>query len=125
VDIINTKNVSKCWGVNSYKDFKIGAKVTVTGDNGMFTTELVKPFEVTAPRYFPMQSYEWYLASKSSKTVVCHFAWTIADLPYSETGYIVKIGARDPKTVTLAELEQGDWLMFTDDGNVIPDFTKN
>ena len=125
LDFVNNKNFSKCWGVNSYKDFKIGAKVTVTGDNGMLTTELVKPYLATLPRTVPMQGFSWYLTSKSDKTVVCHFAWTIADLPYSETGYTVKIGARDPKTVTLAELEQGDWLMFTDHGNNIPDFTKN
>jgi len=115
----------KCFGVNSFKDFKAGAKVTVTGDNGVSTTQLVAPYTVALPREVPMQGYRWYLASKSSKVTVCQFEWTISNLPYSASGYIVKIGARDPKTVSLEELEQGSWLMFTDDGNAIPDFTKN
>jgi hypothetical protein len=125
--INNNKDVnkSKCWGVNSYKDFKIGAKVTITGDNVVKTTRLVEAAKSMLPREVPMQYYKWYLASKSSKISVCHFAWMIPELPFSESGYTVKIGARDPKTFTLGELEQGDWLVFTDDGNVIPDFTKN
>ena len=125
LDITNTKNVSKCWGVNSYKDFKVGAKVTVTAGGRIYTTTLAKTWQVALPRTIPMQGYEWYLTSKSDKTVVCHFAWTIADLPFSETGYSVKIGERDPKTFSLAELEQGDWLVFTDHGNDIPSFTRN
>ena len=116
---------NKCWGVNAFKDFKRGAKVTVTGDNGVSTTQLVGTYDVSLPREVPMRGYPWYLVSKSSKVTVCQFEWTIADLPFSESGYIVKIGSREPKKVSLAELEQGDWLMFTDDGNVIPDITKN
>jgi len=126
--VINNKkdeSKSKCWGVNGFKDFKIGAKVTITGDDGVLTTSLVESTKTALPRTVPMQYYKWYLASKSSKVTVCHFAWLIPDVPFSESGYTVKIGARDPKTVTFAELEQGDWLMFTDYGNVIPDYTKN
>jgi hypothetical protein len=125
---VNTNKVAdkeKCWGVNGFNDFKLGAKVTVTGDNGVLTTRLVGPDQIALPRVVPMQGYKWYLASKSSKVTVCQFAWGIVDLPYSESGYTVRIGARDPKNVTFAELERGDWLMFTDFGNVIPDFTKN
>lgn len=124
-DTINKKNNAKCFGMNSFKDFKLGAKVTITGDNGVFTTQLANTFEVALPRTIPMQGYKWYLVSKSSKTAVCQFAWTISNLPYSESGYIVKIGGRDPKKISMAELEQAEWLMFSDYGNVIPDFTKN
>lgn len=115
----------KCFGVNSFKDFKVGAKVTVTGDNGVSTTQLVAPFTVALPRSVPMQGYRWYLVSKSSKITVCQFVWTISNLPYSASGYTVKIGARDPKAVSLTQLEQSDWLVFTDDGNAIPEITKN
>lgn len=115
----------RCYGANSFKDFKVGAKVTVTGDYGESTTQLVAPYMVTLPRVVPMQGYRWYLVSKSSKITVCQFGWTISNLPYSASGYTVKIGARDPKAVSLAELEQSDWLMFADYGNAIPEVTKD
>ena len=113
----------KCWGVNGFNDFKLGAKVAVASEHGTYTTQLVGT--ATLPKDIPMQFYPWYLASKSSKITVCHFAWTITDLPFSKSGYTVTVGKRDPRTVTLAELEQGDWLMFGDYGNDIPDFTQN
>ena len=115
----------KCWGVNGFGDFKLGAKVTVGSDNGTFTTQLKESAYVALPKEIPMQYYKWYLVSKSSKILVCHFAWTITDLPFSETGYTVTVGKRDPKNVTYQELVNGDWLVWSDFGNVIPSFTKN
>ena len=115
----------KCWGVNGFGDFKLGAKVTVGSDNGTFTTQLKESAYVALPKEIPMQYHHWYLASKSSKITVCHFAWTITDLPFSENGYTIAIGKRDPKNVTYQELANGDWLVWSDFGNVIPSFTKN
>lgn len=119
------RSKEKCWGVNGFNDFKLGAEVTVASDHGTYTTQLAKPAKVSLPRSIPMQYFEWYLASKSSKTMVCHFAWTITDLPFSETGYTVTIGKRDPKNVTYEELVDGDWLVWSDFGNHIPTWTRN
>jgi hypothetical protein len=116
---------NKCWGVNGFNDFKLGAKVTVASDNGTYTTQLARTYQVTLPKEIPMQYYHWYLASKSSKISVCHFAWTITDLPFSKSGYTVTVGKQDPKNVTYEELANGDWLVWSDFGNVIPSFTKN
>ena len=116
---------NKCWGVNGFNDFKLGAKVTVGSDNGTFTTQLKESAYVALPKEIPMQYDKWYLASKSSKIMVCHFAWTITDLPFSENGYTIAIGKRDPKNVTNQELANGDWLVWSDFGNVIPSFTRD
>ena len=115
----------KCWGVNGFGDFKLGATVTVASEHGTYTTQLARTYVVTLPKEIPMQGHKWYLVSKSSKILVCHFAWTITDLPFSETGYTVTVGKRDPKNVTYQELVNGDWLVWSDFGNVIPSFTKN
>lgn len=116
---------SKCWGVNSYTDFKLGASVTVTGDHGTFTTKLVNVDQVALPREIPMGLYKWYLASKKSKITVCQFRWGINDIPFSPTGYTIKVGKRDPVRVTLEEIEKNGGIVFTDFGNSIPDFTKD
>lgn len=115
----------KCWGANGFGDFKLGAKVTVESDNGTFTTQLKNSYQVALPRTIRMQRYKWYLVSKSSKIIVCHFAWTITDLPYSKSGYTVTVGKQDPKNVTYQELVDGDWLVWSDFGNHIPTWTRN
>jgi len=115
----------KCWGVNGFNDFKLGAKVTVASEHGTYTTQLARTYQVALPKEIPMQLYEWYLASKSSKIMVCQYAWTITDLPFSETGYTVTVGKRDPRTVTYSGLLNGDWLVWSDFGNAIPSFTRD
>jgi hypothetical protein len=115
----------KCWGVNGFNDFKLGAKVTVESEHGTYTAQLARTYQVALPKEIPMQRYEWYLASKSSKIMVCQYAWTITDLPFSKSGYTVTVGKRDPRTVTYGGLVNGDWLVWTDFGNVIPSFTRD
>jgi hypothetical protein len=115
----------KCWGVNGFNDFKLGAKVTVASEHGTYTAQLARTYQVALPKEISMQRYEWYLASKSSKIMVCQYAWTITDLPFSKSGYAVTVGKRDPKNVTYEELVNGDWLVWSDFGNAIPSFTKN
>jgi hypothetical protein len=113
-----------CSGQRSFADFKRGATVTITGDNGISRGKLIDPNVLWLEpgfleRFFSVR-HSYYLYSKTSKVIVCPLAWSIPDVPYSAGGYTIKVAGRPAVFRSAADLESDGWIIGVQGGAEIP-----
>lgn len=123
----NIKTNSKtgvCSGLRSFSDFKRGATVTITGDNGISRGKLIDPnqlwLEPSFSTRFNSNRHSYYLYSKVSRVIVCPLAWSIPDVPYSAGGYTIKVASRPSVFRSAADLESDGWVVGIQGGAEIP-----
>jgi hypothetical protein len=113
-----------CSGLRSLVDFKSGATVTVTGDNGVTRGKLVGAknlySELTANGINSTRAWGYYLYSKGSRVIVCPLAFEIADVPYSRGGYTIKVAGRPEFFVSAEDIEKTNWFVRGQSGDSIP-----
>jgi hypothetical protein len=124
VQIKTVQKTSACSGLRSLIDFKSGASVTITGDNGSVRGKLVPAkdlnFELIMAGANFNRAYGYYLYSKSSRVIVCPLAFEIADVPYSRGGYTIKVAGRPEFFVSVEDIEQSNWFVQGKSGDTIP-----
>jgi hypothetical protein len=113
-----------CSGLRSLVDFKSGAAVTITGDNGVTRGKLVGVknlySELTANGINSTRARGYYLYSKGSRVIVCPLAFEIADVPYSRGGYTIKVAGRPEFFVSAEDIEKTNWFVRGQSGDSIP-----
>jgi hypothetical protein len=113
-----------CSGLRSLVDFKSGATVTITGDNGVTRGKLVAAknlySELTANGINSTRAWGYYLYSKGSRVIVCPLAFEIADVPYSRGGYTIKVAGRPEFFVSAEDIEKTNWFVRGQSGDSIP-----
>lgn len=113
-----------CSGLRSLIDFKSGASVTITGDNGSVRGKLVAvenhSFDLIMAGVRAERAFSYYLYSTSSRVVVCPLAFEIADVPYSRGGYTIKVAGRPEFFVSVEDIERSNWFVQGKSGDTIP-----
>ncbi len=124
VQINANQKTGVCSGLRSLVDFKSGAAVTITGDNGSVRGKLVASkdlgFDLIMAGVNATRASGYYLYSKSSRVVVCPLAFEIADVPYSRGGYTIKVAGRPEFFVSAEDIEKTNWFVQGKSGDTIP-----
>lgn len=124
VQIKANQKTGVCSGLRSLEDFKSGAAVTITGDNGSVRGTLVASkdlgFNLIMAGVNATRASGYYLYSKSSRVVVCPLAFEIADVPYSRGGYTVKVAGRPECFVSAEDIERSNWFVQGKSGDTSP-----
>ena len=124
VQINANQKTGVCSGLRSLVDFKSGAAVTITGDNGSVRGKLVASkdlgFDLIMAGVNATRASGYYLYSKSSRVIVCPLAFEIPDVPYSRGGYTIKVAGRPEFFVSVEDIEKTNWFVQGKSGDTIP-----
>jgi hypothetical protein len=124
VQVDTNSRTGVCSGKRSLADFKSGASVTITGDNGVVRGKLVASknlnLDLIMAGVNSTRAYGYYLYSKSSRVIVCPLAFEIPAVPYSRGGYTIKVADRPEFFVTAEEIERTNWFVQGKSGDTIP-----
>ena len=124
IQIKTNQKTGACSGLRSLIDFKSGAAVTITGDNGSVRGKLVASkdlgFDLIMAGVNVTRVSGYYLYSKSSRVIVCPLAFEIADVPYSRGGYTIKVAGRPEFFVSAEDIEKTNWFVQGKSGDTIP-----
>lgn len=124
IQIKTNQKTGACSGLRSLIDFKSGAAVTITGDNGSVRGKLVASadlgFDLIMAGVDSARAFGYYLYSKSSRVIVCPLAFEIADVPYSRGGYTIKVAGRPEFFVSAEDIEKTNWFVRGQSGDSIP-----
>jgi hypothetical protein len=124
VQIKLVQKTGACSGLRSLIDFKSGAAVTITGDNGVVRGKLAPmddhSFDLVRAGVRFERAFGYYLYSTSSRVVVCPLAFEIGDVPYSRGGYTIKVAGRPEFFVSAEDIERSNWFVQGKSGDKIP-----